>query len=92
MSDPAIQRSELVLKDAFDLALAAHRRQSHQAGYTRAIADVMAAAVFIAEDTLRNAPDPTDARAVLYRFIAKLETQTQTLASGEGVVSDGAGI
>lgn len=92
MSDPAIERSELVLKEAFDLALAAHRRQAHQAGYTRAIADVMAAAVFIAEQTLRSAPDAADSRAILYHFIAKLETQTQTLASGEGVVSDGAGI
>ncbi|HEX8323412.1 MAG TPA: hypothetical protein VF595_05810 [Tepidisphaeraceae bacterium] len=74
------------------VVLAAHRRQGYDAGYARAIADVLAASVFVAEHALRSAPNPSDARAVLYRFVADLDRETKRLASGEGVVSDGAGI
>ena len=74
------------------IVLAAHRRQAYDAGYGRAIADVLAASVFVAEHALRAAATPADARAVLYHFVADLERETRRLASGEGVVSDGAGI
>jgi hypothetical protein len=92
MSDSKIQRSEVVSKESFDLIVNAHRRLAHDAGYGQALADVMAAAVFIAEDALSNTPGGEASRAVLYRFIASLETQTRKLASGEDEVSDGAGI
>ncbi|MDB5325124.1 MAG: hypothetical protein JWM57_693 [Phycisphaerales bacterium] len=92
MSDSKIQRNEMVSKESFDLVVGAQRRAAYDAGYGQALADVMAAAVFIAEDALRNTPDGEASRAVLYRFIASLETQTRKLASGEDEVSDGAGI
>ena len=92
MSDSKIQRNEMVSKESFDLVVGANRRQAYEAGYGKALADMMAGAVFIAEETLRSTPDGEVSRAVLYRFIASLETRTRQLASGDNEVSDGAGI
>jgi len=75
-----------------ELVLATNRRHSHEAGYRRAIADVLAAAVFVAEKSLRTAPSPGDGRQVIYRFLELLERETVALSDTQNLMSDGAGI
>ena len=77
--------------DAFAIVLKAHRREGYDAGYRRAIADVLAASVFVAEKALLTAADRDDARQVIYRFIELLESETLRNARRDEYV-DGAGI
>lgn len=78
--------------DAFAVVLRAHRREGYDAGYRRAIADVLAASVFVAEKALQTAADPADGRQVIYRFIELLERETLRNARSDGDVTDGEGI
>lgn len=78
--------------DAIAVVLAAHRRHGYEAGYGRAIADVLAAAVFMAEKALATARDPADGRQVVYRFIELLQKDTLAHAQTDQTVSDGLGI
>lgn len=78
--------------DAFAVVLAAHRREGYDAGYRRAIADVLAASVFVAEKALLTAADPNDARQAMYRFIELLERETLRNARSDRDFTDGAGI
>ena len=73
-------------------ALAAHRRAAYEAGYAGAMADVLASAVYVAEQVLRRERQPADARATLYRFVATLEAETRRLSRHGDLVSDGLGI
>ena len=75
-----------------ELVLATARRHAHEAGYRRAIADVLAAAVFVAEKSLRTAPNPADGRQVIYRFLELLESETVALNDPPNLMGDGAGI
>jgi len=77
--------------EAFRAILSSHRREGFDAGYRRAISDILAASVFLAEKSLRTAQRPTDARQVIYRFIQLLEQQVPGRASADEV-SDGLGI
>ena len=92
LSEPSSIESSGIDAEAFQLVLATHRRHAHEAGYRRAIADVLAAAVFTAEKSLRTARDPADTRHVLYRFLELLEQETTSLAAADNTVSDGLGI
>ena len=78
--------------DLLRLALTARHKAGYEAGYARAIADILAAGVFVAEGVLRDSAAPADARAVLYRFVATLEAEARCLAAGNGEMSDGLGI
>lgn len=78
--------------DLFRLALSAHRRAGHDAGYARAVADMLAASVFVAEGVLRDADSQAEARALLYRFVAALEVETRRRSVANDEVSDGLGI
>ena len=77
--------------DLFRLALSAHRKAGHDAGYARAVADMLASSVFVAEGVLREAASP-EARALLYRFVAALESETRRRSTTTDEVSDGLGI
>ena len=78
--------------DLFRLALTAHRKAGHDAGYARALADVLAASVFVAEGVLRDANAPAESRALLYRFVAALDAETRRRSANTDEVSDGLGI
>lgn len=75
---------------ALNVVLDAHRREGFDAGYRRAITDVLAATVFVAEKAIRqsNADSPETRRAI-YAFIEMLERETIRLRKDESFEQGG---
>lgn len=69
----------------------AQRREIFEEGYRRALDDVLASSVFVAEAALRESGDDSAAaRRAMYRFIELLEQQTlrrqdESFIAGEGI-------
>jgi hypothetical protein len=86
---PAIKhRSE---HDIISLVLSSTRREGFDAGYRRALTEVLSSSVFIAEQALQETADVGDVRRTLYRFIELLEKETlraqhdESFIEGEGI-------
>jgi len=75
----------------FAVVLQAHRREGYEAGYRRALVDILSASVFIAEKALRDSEAHGEARRVLYRFVELLEAETLRFKREESF-TEGAGI
>ncbi len=80
----------LLDRGAFGVVLKTHRREGYDAGYRRAIADVLAASVFVAEKALRDTHATSDdARRAMYAFIELLEKETLRFKSDESFIEGG---
>lgn len=73
------------------IVLDAHRREGYAAGYRRAIADLLAAGVFLAERALAESDASDGARRAVYRFVESIEA-TAIRQQQHVEVSDGLGI
>jgi hypothetical protein len=63
-------------QDIFAFVVASARREGFDAGYRRALSEVLASSVFVAEQALQETADAADVRRTLYRFIELLEKET----------------
>jgi hypothetical protein len=68
-----------------------YREQAEQAGYLRAVADVQATLVWVAEQYLRQHPDASERRRDVYAIVAHFENAIGRLPRND-FVEGGLGI